>query len=125
MKLIYSLWPAIVPGARTPSRAPGLTGSGRLAHLEPDRRLRRCLALRAAVDVGRGFGRGLGAGDGEHRLVQGRELAGGIRGGRVAGQRQRLAAAAAEVDLLQCAGAAGLRQPSRAPEALEGGALLP
>src|SRR5688572_31508139 len=53
------------------------------------------------------------------------ERADGIGCRRVAGQRKRLAAAAAEVDLLSRTAPAGLLNPRVAAECLEGGGLLP
>ena len=55
----------------------------------------------------------------------GRLVAGGIGVAGVPGQRQRLAAAAAPVDLAPVARAAGLAHPFRAAEGLEGGVRAP
>src|SRR6185437_7180337 len=58
-------------------------------------------------------------------LVIGRFVAGGVGVARVAGQRHRLAAAAAPVDLAPLARTAGLAHPVRAAEGREGGVQAP
>src|SRR5579859_3474896 len=61
----------------------------------------------------------------EDHLMQRRERAGRIGIGSVAGERERLAAAAAEIDLAELAGFARLLHPGRAAIAIEGVRVLP
>src|SRR5690242_21383636 len=58
-------------------------------------------------------------------FVQWREGAGRIGIAGIAGQRKGLAAAAAEIDLAECARLAGLRHPAGAAIAVEGLRVLP
>src|SRR5271165_3743680 len=68
---------------------------------------------------------GLGLGYRRDRGVMRRLPAGGIGRRGVAGERQRLTAAAAPVDLAPVARAAGLLHPVRAAKGVEGGARAP
>src|SRR6266436_8151103 len=54
-----------------------------------------------------------------------REMADRIGGAGVAGEREGLAAAAAEIDVAALAALARLRQEARAPEGIEGGVMFP
>src|ERR1700761_3932960 len=60
-----------------------------------------------------------------HDLVIGGELADRVGPRRVAGELERLAAAAAEVELAAVAAPAGIGHPVRAPEGLEDRGLVP
>src|SRR6202012_1309647 len=70
----------------------------------------------------RAVGRSHGGG---HDLVIRGQLADRVGPGRVAGQLERLTAAAAEVELAAVTAPAGVGHPVRAPEGLEDRGLLP
>ena len=79
------------------------------------------IAIDEAVVVGRGLALGLL----EDLLVHRRQRAGRIGVAGIAGQRKRLAAAAAEIDLPEFAALARLRHPAGAAIAVEGFGVLP
>src|SRR5438552_2252456 len=79
------------------------------------------IAVEEAADLA---GR-LGLGQLENPLVHRRQRAGRIGVAGVAGQREGLAAAAAEIDFLELAAAARLRHPAGAAIAVEGLRVLP
>ena len=72
-----------------------------------------------------GVGFGLRRGHRRDPRMIGRLPAGGVGRGRVSGERQRLAAAAAPVDRAPLAGAAGLAHPFRSAKSPEGRIIAP
>src|SRR3954470_6375893 len=82
-------------------------------------------AGKIAIDEAVGLALGLALGLLEDGLVQRRQRAGRIGVGGIARQREGLAAAAAEIDLAEFAGLAGLLHPAGATIAVEGIRVLP
>ena len=62
---------------------------------------------------------------GGHDLVIGGQMTDRIGARRIAGQLERLAAAATEIELAAVTATAGFRHPARATEALEDGGMCP
>src|SRR5438105_9510490 len=85
----------------------------------------RCAAGKIAVDEAADIAGRLGLRHLENLLVHRRQRAGRIGVAGIAGQRKRLAAAAAEIDFLEFAAPAWLRHPAGAAVAIEGFGILP
>src|SRR5260370_39695115 len=82
-------------------------------------------ACEIAIDETFVVGRRLGLGQLENLLMQRRQRAGRIGIAGIAGQREGLAAAAAEIDFPELAAPARLRHPAGAAIAVEGLGILP
>src|SRR6266481_493880 len=78
-----------------------------------------------AIDETVVVGRRLGLGQFENLLMQRRQRAGRVGIAGIAGQREGLAATAAEIDFLELAALARLRHPAGAAIAVEGFGILP